>query len=82
MNTPIGGPDNQDRPSHPQKILDDGSLSDVQKRDYLEDWRLDLMEQQTATAENMGADTPAHGDDVAERLRQVTDALETLKSGG
>ena len=70
------------RPAHPGDILADDSLSDEQKRDYLEDWRLDLVERQTATGENMPAGTAADDNTVDEQLREVSKALATLEASG
>lgn len=60
----------------PRHLIEDQELSDTQKIQLLINWRLDLLELQRATEENM-AGTNDSGE-VAERLKQVTDALEDL----
>ena len=68
-----------DRPSNPMAILENKTMSDQQKLDYLDDWRLDLVERQAATSENMPADAGNAENDVGEQLRRVTQALAALR---
>jgi hypothetical protein len=63
----------------PRRLIEDQALSDKQKVQLLMNWRLELIELQRATEENMtGADESG---EVTERLRKVTDALEDLGAG-
>jgi hypothetical protein len=65
----------------PHLLLEDESRSDAEKIKLLLDWRQDLLELQTAGAENMP--NQAGESNVASRLQAVTDALIALghKSG-
>lgn len=63
---------------HPHRVLADHDLSTAEKIKLLEDWRLDLLELQRAAEENMPSATVQPGE-VAERLRQVTEALAILR---
>jgi hypothetical protein len=55
-------PDPWTRYDGPEEVLRDPSLSDDEKRRLLEEWERDLRQLQTATEENMPADTdPAGG---------------------
>jgi len=61
----------------PEAILAAADLSGDEKRKRLEDLKLDIVERQTATAENM----PVRGDaghDLSDLLRRVNEALESL----
>ena len=60
----------------PRFVLDDGSRSDAEKVKLLLDWRQDLLELQTAGAENMP--NQRGESNVASRLQAVTDALISL----
>ena len=60
----------------PGFVVDDKALSPAEKIRVLLDWRQDLLEQQTALAENMPRD---RGDtNVATRLQAVNNALIEL----
>jgi hypothetical protein len=63
----------------PAKVLASEGLSDDEKVSILESWKLDLIERQRASDENMRAGTDAATADVAERLRVVANALRTLR---
>jgi len=63
---------------HPRRVLTDDGLSTTDKIRLLEDWRLDLLEKLRASEENMPSAIERPGD-VAERLRQVTEALAILR---
>ncbi len=64
----------------PQSVLANKELSDREKINILENWKLDLMELQTATEENMpGAGTDT--DLVADELRAVIEALRVIRKG-
>lgn len=63
----------------PEAVLASDGLSPDQKIAILEDWRIDLVELQTAADENMAAGKGS--DAVAEELQQVSEALERLRSG-
>jgi hypothetical protein len=60
----------------PRFVLEDGSRSDAEKIKLLLDWRQDLLELQTAGAENMPDQRGSSN--VAARLQAVMDALITL----
>jgi len=60
----------------PRVLLQDGSRSDADKIKLLLDWRQDLLELQTAGAENMP--NQCGESNVASRLQAVTDALIAL----
>jgi len=59
-------------------IVDDASLTDEQKVRLLEDWRLDLLERQRASEENMDASDRRTAGVISEQLRLVTSALTEL----
>ena len=60
----------------PRFVLEDSSRSDEEKIKLLLDWRQDLLELQTAGAENMP--NQSGESNVASRLQAVTDALIAL----
>ena len=60
----------------PRFLLQDGSRSDADKIKLLLDWRQDLLELQTAGAENMP--NQSGESNVASRLQAVMDALIKL----
>ena len=60
----------------PRLLLEDTSRSDADKIKLLLDWRQDLLELQTAGAENM--QNQQGSSEVATRLQCVTDALIKL----
>jgi hypothetical protein len=60
----------------PRFLLEDASRSDDEKIKLLLDWRQDLLELQTAGAENMP--NQQGESNVASRLQAVTDALIAL----
>jgi hypothetical protein len=63
----------------PAKVLASEALSDDEKMSILESWKLDLVERQRASDENMRAGSDAPAGDAAERLREVANALRTLR---
>jgi hypothetical protein len=63
----------------PQAVLNDASMTDAQKKQCLEDWRVDLLECLRATEENMRIPDDRPAPDIAEELRRVTDALASLE---
>lgn len=63
----------------PEAVVASDGLSPDQKIAILEDWRVDLIELQTAADENMAARQGSGA--VAEELRQVTEALKRLRGG-
>lgn len=60
----------------PRFVLEDKSRTDAEKIKLLLDWRQDLLELQTAGAENMP--NQRGESNVASRLQAVTDALIAL----
>lgn len=60
----------------PRRLLEDQELTDKQKVQLLMNWRLDLLELERATEENMASakDTGK----VAEKMKKVNDALGAL----
>ena len=62
----------------PSEVAEHPELSIQDKLAILRNWRLDLIELQTATNENM-VDANADPGAVAERLRQVSEAIERLE---
>ena len=62
----------------PRHVLENHELSEAQKLQLLLNWRLDLLELERATEENMAASIDSG--DVAEQLKKVTDALEELRA--
>ncbi len=79
MNTPTRASTSVDPEAtyhEPHLLLEDASRSDAEKIKLLLDWRQDLLELQTAAAENMPNQCgEANG---ATRLQAVMDALITL----
>ena len=63
----------------PHHVLESKNLSDQAKISILEDWKLDLIELQTATEENMSA-TGVETDAVADDLQAVIEALRRLRT--
>ena len=63
----------------PMHLVECQELSDEDKLKALQNWRLDLIELQQATSENM-ADANSPPGTTAEKLRQVSEAIETLES--
>ena len=70
-------PDAAPTHANPKQLLDDDSLTTSQKLNGLQDWRLDLLERQKATEENMPSSDDQSGE-VAEELRRVNDALRII----
>jgi hypothetical protein len=62
----------------PREIVESDSLSYQQKLAALENWRLDLLELQQATDENMPS-AANNGGEPGEKLRQVNNALVDLR---
>jgi hypothetical protein len=62
----------------PAKVVENEELSKADKLKILENWKLDLIELQRANDENM-ARYGRDGGDVAESLRAVSMALESLR---
>jgi len=62
-----------------QDLLDDASVSNEEKIRNLEDLRLDLLERQRATEENMGTKAGREAGEIGDQLQQVTEALTTLR---
>lgn len=75
------GDDAPPRPGDPRSIVQDASLTDEQKIRMLEDWRLDLLERQRASEENMDSLDRRSAGDIGEQLRLVTSALTELTGG-
>ncbi len=63
----------------PRYVVENEELSDPEKITILENWKLDLMELQTATEENMPA-TGTEADSAADELRAVIEALRMIRS--
>lgn len=61
------------------ELIRDDSVSTQEKIRQLEDWRLDLLEKQRATEENMRPSSAGDGENVGEDLRRVTEALADLQ---
>ena len=66
------------RPERPSDVLADDSRSLEERKKYLEDWRLDLLERVRATEENMEANC-RKTDDFSDQLRRVNTALAELR---
>lgn len=60
----------------PARVLEHQEMSEEQKIRLLMNWRLDLLELERATEENMAGDDDTGS--VAERLSKVNAALEEL----
>jgi hypothetical protein len=61
----------------PNRVVESQDLSDAQKIEVLENWRLDLLELLVATEENMeGISAPG---EVADKLRRVCEVLDALR---
>ena len=58
----------------PLRVIECDELSPGEKIEVLENWRLDLVELQTAADENM-AETEPDCSEAAEKLREVNSAL-------
>ena len=58
----------------PLRVIESEELTPGEKIELLENWRLDLMELQTAADENMAGSEPDSGE-AAEKLREVNSAL-------
>lgn len=58
----------------PADVLNDGDLSDHEKRQVLENWLDEAEQLSSAAAENMGGGEPA-------KVADVTDALNRLRYG-
>jgi RNA polymerase-binding transcription factor DksA len=69
------------RPGSPSDVLEDDSRSLEEKEQYLEGWRLDLLERVRATEENMLSNS-GKTDELSDQLRQVTSALAELRGTG
>ena len=78
MNTPkrASTTDPEAAYQQPRLVLEDTNRSDAEKIKLLLDWRQDLLELQTAGAENMP--NQCGESNVASRLQAVMDALITL----
>lgn len=74
MNTTSMLGDVERRYGAPRRVLESNDLTPREKIAVLESWRLDLIELQTATGENMAAPEPASSD-ASEKLREVNSAL-------
>lgn len=70
--------DPMQRPERPNDVLQDDTRSREQKQEYLENWRLDLLERVRATEENMAAST-RKTDELSDQLRRVNTALAELR---
>lgn len=66
------------KPVRPSEVLKNDNLSREQKEEYLENWRLDLLERVRATEENM-LDTDEATDNLSDQLREVDKALAELR---
>lgn len=66
------------KPVSPSEVLKNDNLSREQKEEYLENWRLDLLERVRATEENM-LDTDEETDNLSDELREVDKALAELR---
>ncbi len=64
----------------PHHVLENKELSVQEKISILEDWKLDLIELQTATEENMSA-RGQETDAVADDLQAVIEALRLIQGG-
>jgi len=73
-NEPMQNPERVFR--DPQRVLEHQELSEEQKIRLLMNWRLDLLELERATEENMAGTDDAGN--VAERLSRVNAALDEL----
>ena len=62
-----------------QDLLDDTSVSNEEKIRKLKDMRLDLLERQRATEENMAAKAGKEAGEIGDQLQQVTKALTLLR---
>jgi hypothetical protein len=62
----------------PNQLARRTDLSHEEKLDVLESWRLDLLELQRASEENMSSADSGAGS-VAEKLRQVSEALDAIR---
>ena len=62
-----------------QALLNDASVPKEEKIRALEDVRLDLLERQRATEENMGPKSATDAGKIGEQLQQITKALTTLR---
>lgn len=62
----------------PSHVLENDELSPADKIRVLENWKLDLLELQRASEENM-AGQAGQGAKVAERLRAVNESLELCR---
>jgi hypothetical protein len=69
------------RPESPSDVLEDDARSLEEKVQYLESWRLDLVERVRATEENMVSNS-GKTDELSDRLRQVNNALAELRGTG
>ena len=59
----------------PRDLLEAPDLSVKQKLEILEQWKDDVLQRMVAEEENMEGDP-----DNAERLQQITNAIEAIKS--
>lgn len=66
------------RPENPGEVLEDDARSPEEKEEYLESWRLDLLERVRATEENMVSNS-GQTDELSDQLRQVISALAELR---
>ena len=63
--------------AEPEAIVRNPAMTDGEKRRLLEELKLDLVERQTAAAENMNATD--RDSKVSDLLRRVNDALSDLR---
>lgn len=64
-----------------QKLIADESVPRVEKIRALEDVRLDLLERQRATEENMETKSTEYSGKIAEQLKLITNALRRIREG-
>ena len=64
-----------------QKLIADESVPRVEKIRALEDVRLDLLERQRATEENMETKSTEYSGKIAEQLKLITNALSRIREG-
>jgi nitrogen fixation protein len=62
----------------PKYVVENDELSDQEKITILENWKLDLMELQKATEENMPG-TGTEADSAGDELRAVIEALRIVR---
>jgi hypothetical protein len=65
---------------HPQAVLDDASLSPVQKAELLAEWALDLGDRSAASDEGMASPSPIRTDRDMLMLDRVIAAQASLEA--